>query len=92
MWNDQTRPYRDDVQTWTDVPSEIIRDDWDRIGWYYRGFYRVAGYSEVIDKGPKFPNGIPSHLLNKSPRKQMIYNGDETPNPGQSLLEPPEDC
>ena len=90
-WNDQTRPYKDDRGTWTEVPSNIIIDDWDRIGDYYKAYYRIGGVSAEIARtvgGVKFPNGIPDHIKNKSNRKIMrpVSDGNVL-NPGLKIIE-----
>ena len=88
MWNDISKPYRDDIQTWNPIERDILIDDLEKIGWY-AGFNRVSGVSGVIDNGPKFPNGTPN--IQKSPRKMMIYDGDEIKNPGLEVLEKIDD-
>lgn len=82
-WNDITRPYRDDIQTWQDVPSEIIRDDWDRIGDYYCAYYNISGRllfepdgTRKTFKDPKYLHGrSPTTICNRKVMKPSI--GDD---------------
>jgi hypothetical protein len=98
MWNNYLNLHRDDVATWSDIENSLKKDDYDRIGDYYLAFYRAAGYKGEIQRTlpDPFPNGIPPHMLQKSPRKQMKYTAAKNPepNPALPLLPPPnnEDC
>jgi hypothetical protein len=92
MWNDITRPYRDDIATWTDVPSEQIKEDWDRIGWYYIGFYRASGRTIVTDDGERKTHRDPKFLFGRTPtticnRKIMNPSIGNVENPALPTLE-----
>lgn len=96
-WNDETRAFRDDIGTWRENTSDIIIEDWDRIGDYYIAYYRISGRTcfnpdgtRKTHKDPYFP---PGYMPKMSPRKQMIYSIGNTPSPAVPLLpDPPEDC
>lgn len=92
MRNDQTRVYRDQRGTWTDVPPDIILDDWDRIG--EKIAFNAASRANRFNldgtrkthKDVKFPNGVPAHLTNRSPRKMMKVSEGDTENPAREIL------
>ena len=91
-WNDITRGFRDDVQTWQDIPSNIILDDWDRIGWYYIGYYRASGRTQFTPEGERKTHRDPKFLFGRKPtticnRKVMNPSIGEDVLPALPLLE-----
>lgn len=92
FWNDITRPFRDDIATWQDVPSNIIIDDWDRIGDYYCAYYRISGRLLFTPEGERKTHRDPKFLFGREPtticnRKIMKPSIGDDVLPALPLLE-----
>lgn len=92
FWNDITRPFKDDVATWQDVPKEIIKDDWDRIGDYFTAYYRISGRTCFNPDGTRKTHKDPKFLFGREPtaicnRKIMKPSIGDDINPALPTLQ-----